>query len=47
MGRGVDWWLNRHPGGDWRVRISNVQGFRPVGGYLIGTSTTIEFVPNR
>jgi hypothetical protein len=49
MGRVADWWLNRKldEDGDWRVPISNVQGFRPVGGYLIGTSTTLEFVPNR
>jgi hypothetical protein len=47
MGRVADWWLNRSVDGDWQLPISSVQGFRPVGGYLIGTSTTIEFVPNR
>jgi hypothetical protein len=47
MGRVADWWMNRRLDGDWQMPISNVQGFRPVGGYLIGTSTSIEFVPNR
>jgi hypothetical protein len=47
MGRTADWWSNRTLGGDWQVPISSLQRFRPVGGYLIGTATSIEFVPNR
>ena len=47
MGQMADWWSNRTLGGDWYMPISSFQRFRPVGGYLIGTSTTLEFVPNR
>jgi len=47
VGQFNDWWLNRRVVGDWSLPISSLQGFRPVGGYLIGTSTSIEFVPNR
>lgn len=47
MGRINDWWLNRTVTAEWRLPISSFQGFRPVGGFLIGTSTSIEFVPNR
>jgi len=47
VGRINDWWLNRTVTADWRLPISSFQGFRPVGGFLIGTSTSIEFVPNR
>ena len=47
MGQLSDWWLNRTVTADWQLPISSIQGFRPVGGYLIGTSETIEFVPNR
>jgi hypothetical protein len=47
MGQIADWWSNRALGGDWQMPISSFQRFRPVGGYLIGTATTIEFVPNR
>jgi hypothetical protein len=47
MGRIADWWLNRKVDADWSMPISNVQGFRPVGGFLIGSAGTIEFVPNR
>ncbi len=46
-GRVVEWWLNQKLDGEWSLPISHVQGFRPVGGYLVGTSTTLEFVPNR
>ena len=47
MGQIADWWSNRALGGDWQMPISSFQRFRPVGGFLIGTSTTLEFVPNR
>ena len=47
MGRINDWWLNRTVTAEWRLPISSFQGFRPVGGFLIGTATGIEFVPNR
>jgi len=47
VGRINDWWLNRAVTADWRLPISSFQGFRPVGGFLIGTATSIEFVPNR
>ena len=52
MGRVVEWWIDRkrtllEGEGLWALPISHVQGFRPVGGYLVGTSTTLEFVPNR
>ena len=47
MAQLADWWLNRRLDGDWQVPISSVQGFRPVGGYLVGDERTIEFVPNR
>jgi hypothetical protein len=51
MGQFTDWWLNRPANPDrqidWELPISSVQKFRPVGGYLIGTSTTLEFEPNR
>lgn len=47
MGQFRDWWLNRVVDGDWQLPISSVQRHRPVGGYLIGTATSLEFVPNR
>lgn len=47
MGQLSDWWLNRTVTAEWQLPISSVQGFRPVGGYLIGTPEAIEFVPNR
>jgi hypothetical protein len=47
VGRINNWWLNRTVTADWRLPISCVQGFRPVGGFLIGTAAAIEFVPNR
>jgi hypothetical protein len=47
VGQLSDWWLNRAVTADWQLPISSFQGFRPVGGYLIGTPETIEFVPNR
>ncbi len=47
MGQLSNWWLNRTVEADWLLPISSVQGFRPVGGYLIGTGTAVEFVPNR
>jgi hypothetical protein len=47
MGQISDWWLNRTVDGDWQLPIKSVQGLRPVGGYLVGTATTLEFVPNR
>jgi hypothetical protein len=47
MGQVADWWLNRRLDGEWQVPISSVQGFRPIGGYLVGTASSIEFVPNR
>jgi hypothetical protein len=47
VGQFNDWWLNRTVVGDWWLPISSFQRFRPVGGFLIGTSTSIEFVPNR
>ena len=47
MGRSANWWANRTLAGDWQVPIRSFQGFRPVGGYLVGTTSSIEFVPNR
>jgi hypothetical protein len=47
VGQFNNWWLNRTVIADWWLPISSLQGFRPVGGFLIGTSTSIEFVPNR
>jgi hypothetical protein len=47
VGQFNDWWLNRTVVGDWWLPISSFQRFRPVGGFLIGTATSIEFVPNR
>lgn len=43
----TDWWLNSELNSDWRVPISSVQGFRLVGGFLLGTATHLEFIPNR
>ena len=43
----ADWWLNRELDADWRVPISSVQGFRLIGGFLAGTATHLEFIPNR
>lgn len=47
MERFADWWSARELDAEWRTPIKSVQGFRPVGGYLIGTATHLEFVPNR
>jgi hypothetical protein len=51
MGQVTDWWLNRGTDDarqfDWELPISSVQRFRPVGGYLLGTATALEFIPNR
>lgn len=47
MGHIADWWLNRKVDAEWSIPMSSVQGFRPVGGFLLGSGTTIEFVPNR